>query len=320
MRVVGAVHSSDDAAALAARLHPDALLLRARLPGRLLVPLVRDLRAASPASTMVVIAARAALDGATVRALFERGVRGCLAEEDVPPAAVPHALLTVLAGGLVTTPALWPPPWGLHERRRGVRLPGLVLTPEERARARERAALDAPRLVLWGHDPAIAAAMRLYARQVGLILEVVDTAAALLDRALESAVLVLDCAAVPDPLERCLAIVTRTTHPVLICCPDEGFVDDLRPQATTELVWLSPAWLGSRLRDKLRLLVAAPPTPTATPSLVLTPRQQQVSDLKAAGHSTRAIAGRLGISLNTAKTHLLQAARKREEFTSLRRG
>ncbi len=87
MRVVGDVHSSD-AAVLAARLHPDALLLRARLPGRLLVPLVRDLRAASPANTMVVIAARAVLDGATVRALFERGVRGCLAEEDVPPAAV----------------------------------------------------------------------------------------------------------------------------------------------------------------------------------------------------------------------------------------
>jgi len=74
-----------------------------------------------------------------------------------------------------------------------------VLTPEERVQARERVNLNAPQLALWDHDPAIATGARLYARQVGLASEVVNTAAALLSRAPESAVLVLDAARLPCP-------------------------------------------------------------------------------------------------------------------------
>jgi len=312
VRLVGDVPPGEESVAHAARLRPDALLLAVNLPGQRLAPLVRALRVASPGSKMLVSAARVALDAAMVRALFEWGVRGCLTIEDAPPTAVPPYLMTVLAGGRVTTPGLAPPPRGAHERRRRVRVPGLVLTLEERARAcTDR---GAPRLVLWGHDPLIADGVRLYAGQVGLRLEVVDSAAALLDSAPESSALVLDCAAVPDPLARCLAIVAHTTRPVLICCPDEDFVADLRAQATAALVWVPPAWLGSRVRDKLRLLMAASsPLPAVTPALALTPRQQQVSALKAAGHCTRTIADMLGISLHTVKSHLAQAEMKREE-------
>jgi len=82
LRLVGDVRHGVEAAREATRLRPAVILLAADLPDRLLLPLVRDLRAASAASVVVVVGARAALDGATLRALFDLDVRGCLAWED----------------------------------------------------------------------------------------------------------------------------------------------------------------------------------------------------------------------------------------------
>ncbi len=315
LRLVGDVRHGAEAAREAMRLHPAAILLTADLPDRLLmplVPLVWDLRAADDASKLVVVGARAALDGATLRALFDLDVRGCVAWEDAPPEALLHYLLTVLAGGVVVSPRLLPALLGTHERRHGGRLEGLTLTPQERALTRERVAEGAPRVALWVHDPEIAASVAFHAGQVGLPLELVDTAAALLDAAGRGAALVVDCAAVPDALERCLAIVPRTTRPILICHPDEGFVDDLRTVASGELLWLPPAWLGTRLRDRLRLLgsPAASATDGAPAHLPFTDREREVHHLDAGGRTTAQIAAHLGVSENTVKTHLSNIRRK----------
>lgn len=317
LRLVSAVRPGAEAAREASRLRPAAILLAADLPGHLLLPLVRDLRAASDASAVVVIGARAALDGVTLRALLDLGVRGCLTWEDVAPEAWPHYLLTALAGGVVSSPGLLAALGGAHDRRWGGRLEGLALTPHERALARGRAATETPeraRVALWGHDPTLAAGMELHVTQAGLTLEVVDTAEALRDAASRSVALVIDCTGAPDALERCLVIVPRVAPPVpvLICHPDEGFVADLRPHATADLVWLPPAWLGARLRDKLRLLGApSDAVPTGAPThLPFTEREREVRLLDAAGRTVAQIAAHLGVSENTAKTHLANIRRK----------
>jgi len=319
LRLIGDVRHGE-AAREAARLRPAVILLAADLPDRLLLPHVRDVRAASAASVVVVVGARAALDGATLRALFDLDVRGCVAWEDAPPEALPHYLLTVLAGGVVVSPRLLPALLGAHERRRGIRLEGLTLTPHERALAREHLAEGTPAegtpsVALWVHDPAIATGVAFHAGQVGLPLELVDTAGALLDAATHGAALVVDCVAVPDALGRCLAVVPRTTHPVLICHPDEGFVDDLRAVAGGALLWLPPAWLGLRLRDRLRLLAATRADRVAVgsgaaPVEPLTEREREVLGRVAAGDTIREIAVRLGLAPSTVKTHKANAMRK----------
>ncbi len=266
-------------------------------------------------SKVIVIDKRAALDGMTIRALLDLGVTGCLAWEDTPPEAASHYLMTVLAGGVVISPGLLAALVGAHERRHGARLEGLALTPWERAAVRgglDEGVPSRTRMALWVHDPALAASVGFHVAQAGLTLEMVDTSERLLDAASHSAALILDCAAAPDALDRCLAIVPRVTCPVLICHPDEGFVADLRLHTTSELVWLPPAWLGVRLRDKLRLLddasvSAARGTPVRRP---LTEREREVRQLDMAGHTVAQIAAHLGVSANTAKTHLFNMRRK----------
>ena len=315
LRLVGDVRHGAEAAREAARLRPAAILVADDLPSRLLLPLVRDLRAASAASAVVIVGARAALDGVALGALLNLGVRGCLAWEDASPEALPPYLLTALAGGVVVSPGSLAALLDAHERRRGSRLEGLALMPHERALAREHLAEGAPRVALWVHDPEIAASVAFHAGQVGLPLELVDTAGALLDAATHGAVLVVDCAAVPDALGRCLAVVPRTTRPVLICHPDEGFVDDLRAVAGGALLWLPPAWLGLRLHDRLRLLAAIHADRVAVgagaaPIEPLTEREREVFGRVAAGDTIREIAVRLGLAPSTVKTHKANAMRK----------
>ncbi len=314
LRLVGDVRHME-AVREAARLRPTAILLAADLPGHLLVPLAHDLRAASDASKLVIISARATLDTATLRALHDLGVLGSLAREDAPPDTLPHYLATVLVGGLVASPGLLTTLLGAPERRRSGRVEGLTLTPWERVLTRDRVAAGAPRVTLWVHDPAIAAGMAFHAGQVGLTLELADTAEALLDAAARGAALAVDCAAVPDALGRCLAVVPRTARPVLVCHPDEGFVDDLRVVAGGDLLWLPPAWLGGRARDRLRLLAVARDDratagATAAPAEPLTEREREVLGRVAAGDSIREIAVRLGLAPSTVKTHKANAMRK----------
>jgi len=312
-RVIGDVHHGEEAVAAATRLRPDAILLDADLPSHLLVDLVRDLRAASDASRLVVIGALAALDGDIVGLLLDLGIAACVLWSDVHPEALPRHVATVLDGEALVISR------GLLERRQGPRVAGLILTARERATphggAADGGAPGGARVTLWLDDPEIADSLRFYAADVGLRLDVVDTAEALRAALPRSDALVVDCTTLAGALERCQTIVPHTALPVLICHPDEGFVDDLRPGAGGELTWLPPAWLGTRLRDKLRLLVALPASAAGGESDVpppprLTERQRAVLTLAEDGHSNRAIAARLGLSTNTVKTHIANARRK----------
>lgn len=173
-------------------------------------------------------------------------------------------------------------------------------------------------MTLWAGNPEMTASLRFYCAEAGITLEEKDTAEALLDAAARSAAFIIDSSSAPDALERGRAVVPHTTLPVLICHPEKGFVDDLRSIAGGELIWLPPEWLGSRIRDKLRLLVASPDEapvaePDVAPSRSLTARQQRVAELKAAGHSTREIADMLGVSKSTVKSHIAHAKEKQED-------
>ncbi len=323
-RVVGDVHHGDAAATTAARLHPDAILLAADPPGRLLAPLARDLRAGSPASRLIVVGARDVFDRALLLALLDLGVAGCLAWEETRIDALPSCVAAALDGGaLVCSPGLLATLLTAFDRRSGPRVEGLVLTSVERVA--QGAASDAPeapspvvgRAALWADDPAIAAGLRFHCAGAGLALDAVDTAPALLDAATHAALLFIDCATAPDALDRCLTIVPHTTLPVYICYPDEGFVDDLRAHAGGDLIWLPPAWLGARLRDRLRLLAPIPPVaperlasaPDAS-SALLTAREQEVLRLIRAGYTAPKIARKLDLSDNTVKSHLANIRRK----------
>ncbi len=315
LAIGGAVRTGEKAVRLAARDHPDAIVLAADLPGRLLAPLVRDLRAASDASRIVVIGELAALDGETVALLLDLGVAACLLWADVRPEELPRHVATVLDSKALVISR------GLLERRQGPRVASLILTQRERATPRAAAAGDdAPsgaRVTLWRDDPAIAESLRFYAAEAGVRVDVVDTADALRAALPRSDALVVDCTTLAGALDRCQAIIPHTALPLLICHPDEGFVDDLRPLVAGELTWLPPEWLGARLRDKLRVLVAPPASapgvgPDAAPSPRLTERQRAVLALAEDGHSNRVIAARLGLSMNTVKTHLANARRMRE--------
>ena len=205
-----------------------------------------------------------------------------------------------------------------HERRRGPRVQELVLTPGERAAQGNDAGRAPSReivVTLWTDNPEIMTSLRFYCAEERLILEFVDTAAALLAAAARSVALIIDCSIAQDALDRCRAVVSQTTPPVLICHPDEGFVDDLRSITDGELIWLPPEWLGSRVRDKLRLLtIAADEAPhamsDAAPSPSPTPREREVLALKAGGRSVREIANLLGVSQSTVKSHISNALKK----------
>jgi len=319
-RVIGDVHHGDAAVTTAARLRPDAILLAADPPGRLLVPLARDLRAASPVSRLIVVGARRVLDRTTLTALLDLSVVGCLAWEEAGPAAVLACVAAALDGGaLVCSPGLLATLLTAFDRRTGPRVEGLVLTPGERdAPAIASSASDALssgslRAALWADDPAIAASLRLQCAQAGILLDAVDTVAALCDAARRAALLFVDCSTAPDALDRCLTIVPHTTLPVYICHPDEGFVDDLRARAGGALTWLPPAWLGARLRDRLRLLAVASGASAAAPAPPhdsLTTREREVLRLTRLGRTASEIARQLELSDHTVKSHLANIRRK----------
>ena len=167
------------------------------------------------------------------------------------------------------------------ERRKSTRVEGLVLRPEERsanaASADDRArGPGARRAALWGDDPANTASLRFHLDKLGVTLEKVDSVGALLDAAPRSIFLVIDCAAGADALARCRAVVPRATRPVVICHPDRDFVEDLLTEAGGALVWIPPEWLGSRLRDRLALLVAPSEAPDSQLGNPLSPREKEV--------------------------------------------
>lgn len=164
LAVGGDVRTGAEAVRLAARDYPDAIVLAADSPGRLLVPLVRDLRAASDASQIVVIGELAALDGDTVASLVDLGIAACVLRSEALPEALPRHVATVLDDEALVISR------GLLERRQGPRIAGLMLTVRERATLHGGAPGGA-RVTLWLDDPTLADSLRFYATEASLMLD-----------------------------------------------------------------------------------------------------------------------------------------------------
>ncbi len=113
--------------------HPDHVLIDAAVGGIGLVPLVRQVRRASPASRVVVVSTKDMLRRDTLLQLMEQGARGYLLWEGLDGKTVVHCLAAVceddvLAGHRAVLEELLAAP----ERRRRSRNDEPVLTDDER--------------------------------------------------------------------------------------------------------------------------------------------------------------------------------------------
>src|ERR687888_410359 len=138
-QVVGDVQQADQAIALASTLKPRVMLVDADAPDRPLVPLVGDLRGASPASRIMVLGARETLDHDVLMALWHRGLVGYLVWEGLRAETLLHAMVMVMdADVLVGSRVVWEALLVAPERRRRPRIAGLVLSEQERTALTER--------------------------------------------------------------------------------------------------------------------------------------------------------------------------------------
>src|SRR5437763_1902065 len=94
--VVGEVQQAAEAVAVASTFQPGVILVDADATGDPLVPLVGDLRAASPASRIMVIGARDTLDHDVLRALWHRGVAGYFVWEGLRAETLLRGVVIVL--------------------------------------------------------------------------------------------------------------------------------------------------------------------------------------------------------------------------------
>jgi len=133
LQIVGDVGPTQPLCDLAGR-HPTVLLVTADLRDRPPVPLVRALRALSPDSKIIMCGATTTLDGAALITLHDQGIRGYLVWEELRPGTVRRALVLIVEDDvLVGSPIVLATLRAALERRRGARVDGLVLTPEQRA-------------------------------------------------------------------------------------------------------------------------------------------------------------------------------------------
>jgi len=133
LKIVGDMGPTQPLGDLAGR-HPTVMLVTADLGDRPPVPLVRALRALSPDSKIILLGATATLDGVALITLHDLGIRGYLVWEDMRPETVRRALLLVVEDDvLVGSPIVLATLRAALERRRGARVDGLILTPEQRA-------------------------------------------------------------------------------------------------------------------------------------------------------------------------------------------
>ncbi len=132
VRIVGDIRPTQPLCALAGR-HPVVILATADLAARPPVPLVRDLRALSPESKIILLGDTAMLDGTALITLHDQGIRGYLVWEEVHSGTIQRALALVAKDDvLVASPVVLVTLRAALERRRGVRAEGLTLTPEQR--------------------------------------------------------------------------------------------------------------------------------------------------------------------------------------------
>ncbi len=107
VHIVGDIDPTQPLSVLAG-CHPTVLLVDADLAARPPVPLVRDLRALSPDSKIILLGATATLDGAALITLHDQGIRGYLVWEELRPKTVRRALMLVVEDDvLVASPRRW---------------------------------------------------------------------------------------------------------------------------------------------------------------------------------------------------------------------
>src|SRR5919201_639788 len=138
-QVVGDVQQAAEAVAVASTLQPRVILVDADAPGRPLVPLVGDLRAASPASRIMALGARETLDHDGLMALWPRSLVGYHVWEGLRAETLLRGMVMVVdADVLVGSRVVWEALLVAPERRRRPRIVGLVLSEQERAALTER--------------------------------------------------------------------------------------------------------------------------------------------------------------------------------------
>lgn len=116
----------------AAREHPDVIFLASDLPCIRPVPLVRDLRSASPQSRIIMIGPL--LTPEEHRQLAELGLDGFFGWECITAEKIEHVIETVRSGSMRVVSSAVVEVWQHPERRRRPRYSDkLVLTPKLRA-------------------------------------------------------------------------------------------------------------------------------------------------------------------------------------------
>jgi DNA-binding NarL/FixJ family response regulator len=263
-QVVGDVQQAAEAIALASALQPRVILVDADAPDRPLVSLVGDLRAASPASRIMVLGARETLDHDVLMALWPRGLAGYLVWEDLRAETLLRAMAMVMdADVLVGSRVVWEALLVAPERRRRPRIAGLVLSEQERAVLAERGggARPADRPVTLGES-----------RDLFLIV----------DEAASTDLLV-------HPAMGTAPTAGPVSSPVTIAYHDRVTAPGAVAWFPSEVVRLTP-------QESLRSPGAAP---VARP---LTPREHEVLQLIGAGVPYKRIAARLHVAESTVKT------------------
>ena len=264
-QVVGDMQQAVEAIALASALQPRVILVDADAPDRPLVSFVGDLRAASPASRIMVLGARETLDHDVLMALWHRGLAGYLVWEGLRAETLLRGMAMVMdADVLLGSRVVWEVLLVAPERRRRPRIAGLVLSEQERAALTERGggARPADRPVPLGEASR------------GLFLIVGD-------------------AAPTDTLVHSAMDTTTTAGAVSSPCT---IAYHGRATAPGEVAWFPPEAVQLSPRESLRSPGAAP---AARP---LTAREHEVLQLIGAGVPYKRIAARLHVAESTVKT------------------
>lgn len=128
--IIGEAHQHDEAVSIATAEQPDLIFAGSDLPGVPIVPLVEELRAASPASRIVVVGKL--LESIDHIQLAAVGAPSFLLWKDVSEGTL-RSIVDALLGGLLVMSQAAMERQMMPERRRGPRARDIALTDEERS-------------------------------------------------------------------------------------------------------------------------------------------------------------------------------------------
>lgn len=298
VQLVGYRQRAAEAVPLARLLCPDVILLTSDPVDAPLAPLTRDLHIATPSSKIVLVGAMR-LDAGTLATLSELPVSGYVMWEDLTAAIVSSWVNIMGAGNLVVgsrtiiSELLRQVDRNCRDFYRTAEIPG--------AAAADSIGL---RGTMWVESQDVAILMRTVFLLAGAELSLVSSwddmlAAARLGQ--DNDLFIIDCShALPTDVDRCLSMVRCTALPVYVLHPRGDFLDDLKPLARGDVMWLSPDMVGISLVEKLRLRQAG--SALARPTYVeLTSRDWAVWRMVASGETDQLIARDLNMSVSTVK-------------------